>query len=327
MRAALSMTCLEARDTPASFLAPGGQLTVSVSAAPGPHTVDLSTVPAAAGTAVQVTEDGQVSGLFPTSMVTSLFVQGSNAGRNVIQNNTAVLGVLVGGSGNDSLFGGTGTNVLLPGGGDDEVYALLGVNVISTGGDGTDAVLTNAGASVLAGAEDQVVRFFGPGRTPGTPFVGLDPSLNDGVLYITPSNGGSDTRLAPGANPGDVTATLDLGDGLGSRTRAFSGVKFVSFFGGSGRDVYVNATTVPDAAYGSGGDDFLAGSLGAFSLLKGSGGNDVLLGRSRSNDLSGNSGADTLVATAGVGGNTFRVDAQDAVIGFLPAAGDITISP
>lgn len=306
---------LGSRDLPASMLA-GDTLLVSVPPG-GTHTVSVDSSPFQ----VTVTEDGVATGYDPL-LVSRVTVLGGT-GRNVVQNNTALDCVLVGGPRGDTLFGGTGRNTILPGGGGDTVYALLGSNVIDASGGGPDRVFTNFPAAVLADRQDLVVRFFNTGRTPGSGFIGLDETLGDGVLYITPGNAGSRVTLDP-AGPGKVKATYDLGTGAGPLTAVFTGVRAVSYFGGAGDDVYTNNTRLVEAAYGSAGNDTLTGGRGAFSLLKGSGGDDTLTGRARANDVSGNGGADTLTVLSAAA-DVFRTDALDTLVG--RKKNDVVISP
>ncbi len=308
----LNIEQLEARDLPSATLL-GGILTV-VESGPGVSTVSIDNAPGQ----IQVTE-GDGSGfnnavsLFDATTVTGVIVWGAGNGVNVIQQNTSLPCLLLGGNRADTIFGGSGLNFIDPGVGNDTVYALLGSNVINTAGDGPDRVFTNFPAIVFADARDSVVRFFGPGRTPGSGFIGLDTSLNDGVLYIAPSNNGSWVILDPGPQPGDVVASYDLGDGAGPQTQLFRGVGFISYFGGTGTDQYLNNTAISEAVYGSASNDVLIGGIGAFSIEKGSGGNDIVVGRARHNDLSGNGGTDFLVDLGNHQDDILRTDAADLV--------------
>ncbi len=321
----LSVEMLERRDCPSATLLNGTLFVVEQG--PGTHTVSVDSV----NNQIQVTE-GDGSGLnnavslFDPATVTGVFVAGAPDGTNIIQQNVANLpALLVAGNHGDTIIGGNGPNTIVGGYGKDVLYSLLGSNTIYTAGDGKeDYVLTNFGASVYSDPQDSVVRFFGPGRTPGTPFIGLDSTLNDGVLYITPSNNGSWVVLDPGAVPGEVVASYDLGDGNGPQTQVFEGVGFVSYFGGSGNDVYYNNTSVSEAAYGSAGNDALVGGTGEVSFLKGLGGNDVVVGQARHNDISGNAGSDILIDLNRHKGDVIRVDAADFIFSLAPY---ISISP
>lgn len=305
----LSLETLESRDVPSSMLNNG---TLFVTLSGKLNAVSIDTV---AGM-TQVTENGKVASF---AGVMNIVVVGSANGENVIQNNTSIDSTLLGGNKSDTLFGGSGRNTIDPGNGTDVVYALLGDNVINSADSNSDRVFTNFGAAVNADKKDLVVRFFAPGRTPGTPFIGQEA---DGVLYITPSNNGSQVVLTPGKKD-TVVATYDLGDGLGLRTQTFKNVKAISYFGGSGDDLFVNNTRIDNAAYGSAGNDVLFGGVGDFSLLKGSGGDDVLFARAKQNDVSGNGGADVIFALAGQGRNIFRAGPEDTIVGL--ARGDVRL--
>lgn len=321
---------LEDRLTPSTAVVEGTLLVREVGA--GTHTVSVDSV---AGQ-FQVTEgDGSgqnnVVTAFNAATVQRVRIEGAASGVNVIQQNTSLSTVIVLGSKGDTAFGGTGSNTIFAGQGKDTIYALLGSNTIYAKGGNADRVFTNFGATVFADNTDTVVRFFGPGRTPGTPFIGFDNTLNDGVLYITPTNNGSNVQLFPGQKAGDVLAVYELGDGQGYQAKTFSGVRYISYFGGTGADVFANYTTISDAIYGSGGSDTLTGGTGDFSVIKGSGGNDTVTGRATRVDLSGNGGTDTLVRVEKGNkpspGDVYRTDAADMVFGFSFAGGDINLSP
>ena len=295
----LSLEKLESRNMPSvSPVLVNGNLFVNVTDNKN-HAVSFDSV----NGATQLTVDGNAQ-LF--NGVTAIVYNGGG-GRDVVQNNTAINSTLLGKGGDDVLFGGTGTNFIDTGKGKDVVYALLGSNVINVNNEGVDKVFTNFGATVYNDNSDLVVRFFGPNRTPGSGFIGVE----DGVLYITPTNNGSKVVINPGKKD-SVNVTYDLGDGNGLLTKTFSGVKAISYFGGAGDDLYVNNTDVTEAAYGSAGNDVMLGGLG-FSLLKGSGGDDLLVGRGTSNDISGNGGRDIVIFLTH--NNIFRGDAQDLVFG------------
>lgn len=303
----LDLEPLEGREVPAAAVLSGTTLMVQLDNQVNAASID------AAGNALLVTVNGETLGRFDLSAVTGVVVNGGGR-RDVIQNNTAVDSVLNGGGGDDVLFGGSGRNVLNGGAGDDVVYSLLGTNTVD-GGRGNDRIFTNAGAVVApdAGDAQPVVRFFGNGRVPGSGRI----EVEDGVLYITPTNNGSTVVLSdvPG-RPGTVLAVFDLGDGNGMQTKTFTGVRVTSYFGGAGRDVLINNTTIPEASYGGGGDDALLSNTGEYALLKGSGGNDVVVGRARENDLSGNGGADVVVVAAAASRNdVLRLDAADLAAG------------
>ncbi len=323
---------LENRIVPSANLY-GGLLAV-IEYGPGVHTVSIDNV----NTLGQiVVTEGDGSGFnnvvtsFSSALVTSDIVLGAENGNNIIQQNTNLPSLLLAGDRGDTIIGGSGVNTIIGGNGKDVLYSLLGTNTIVTG-NGEDYVLTNFGANVFSDYQDTVVRFFGPGRTPGTPFIGFDTTLNDSVLYITPSNNGSLVILNSGFNDGDVIATYDLGDGNGLQTQYFSGVKFISYFGGSGNDFYLNNTGIGDraiseAAYGGAGNDIVIGGTGEVSFLKGLSGNDVVVGRGEHNDISGNAGNDVLIDLGRHKDDVIRTDIVTAADFVFTLADYIHISP
>src|SRR5262245_10559426 len=121
----LQLERLEDRNVPStSTLLADGTLLVNVQGG-GTHTVSVDLVNQ--GAQVQVNLDGQLS-VFDSAQVTNLVVNGARQGVNVIQNNTGVASMLVGGDKADRIFGGSGSNYIDAGKGKDLVYALLGQN-------------------------------------------------------------------------------------------------------------------------------------------------------------------------------------------------------
>lgn len=252
------------------------------------------------GATVRVSADNVIT-LFPAAAVTSISLVGGRNGFNDLTNLAPINSTIVGGDfgntlqafgGNDTIFGGLGS---------DTIYDILGTNVVnSQRGTAKDTLFVNAASTTLSKANDQVVSFFGAGRTPGSNSI----QLINGVLYLTPDNDGSTTTVTPAG--GMLVVAMD------ARTMLFpiNAVQYIGYFGGQGNDTYVNGSTVPEVAYGGlGGNDTLVGNVGFTSFMKGGGGNDVIVGRSLSNDLSGNDGNDVLYAVNG--STVFRTDGND----------------
>jgi hypothetical protein len=325
----LNCEVLEGRETPAVVaLLPGDILSVTLD--PGVHTVSFDAIDKFS---TKATVDGVTAGIALSNPAglppLTVLVNGTATSKVVAQNNTSQNFIGVGGVGDDTFFGGTGAvNQIVPGPGNDLAYSIVGGSQIDTvtGSRPTDVdrIYVNPNSSVEGKPQDPVVTFFRPGRTPGTPYIAQE---SDGVLYITPSNNGSFVQLDQLAGiPGGVKVTYDLGDGNGLRTGTFANVRAVSYFGGSGQDVFVDNTDRDIAAYGGGGNDFLLGGFAGVKIEKGLAGSDVVLSRSRDHsDLSGNAGADTVI-DFGPGDATFRIDSTDQVAGFKPGK-DVPISP
>lgn len=295
----LTLTTLESREVPAIAAMSGSALFVLGDVATS-NVVTLDPDPAG----VRLTLNG-----VPTvySGVNQVFVLGGNKADD-ISNNTSVAWTVLSGAGNDTILGGGVNDAYDTGAGNDVVYDLVGNNMVVSLDGQADRVFSNATSTVFNDAADAVTRFFAPGRTPGAGSVSLD----GGVLYIAPGNAGS--KVAVLSDGVQVYVAYNFNDGKGDRlfTAARAQVLSLAYFGGSGNDVYVNATNLSEASYGSGGNDVVVGGVGAFSLLKGSGGNDTLVGRASRNDISGNGGADTITAGAQT---TLRTDAQDTLVG------------
>jgi hypothetical protein len=303
---------LESRDCPAATLINGTLFVLSDGGA---------VAVTRAGGVDTVVEDGVLTGTFASAAVQSATVTGSDK-VDVIQITGNLPATISTGGGDDVVFVGTGAAFVDLGRGKDVGYAILSATTIKADDGLADLVFVNPTGTAITDAKDQTVTFFRPGRTPGVPSIGVEA---DGVLYVTLGNLPGSFKLEDAPGKDAYLATYDLGDGLGTRQQTFIGVQAVSFFGGAANDTYVNNTKLPEAAYGSGGDDFLSGSRGKLSILKGLGGNDTLVGNALFNDLSGNGGADALsVARNGKHFDVFRVDALDF---FFAGAGDFVLSP
>jgi Ca2+-binding RTX toxin-like protein len=304
---AVDPKALVKRDHPASVTQNGGNLTV-VGDSRRDNVITLDPV----GTQVRVTLNGQQTFY---NNVTQITVIGGK-GDDDISNNTSVNSLLLGGAGSDTILSGAGNDTIDSGPGRDVVYDLLGTNTITSTDGGGDRVFTNAQSSASVSPNDRLVTFFTPNRTPGSGTV----SLENKVLYITPTNAG--TSVVLNESGGKLVLTYDFGNGPVTQTFGRHDVEYIAYFGGTGNDLFVNNTRIDEVAYGSAGNDTLVGGMGDFSLMKGSGGNDTLTGRARRNDLSGNAGADTLVSQGGH--TTFRTDSADSVVGAQP--GDLIVA-
>ncbi len=298
--AKLDLTVLEGRDVPSAATLTNGVLSIQGDArAENVITLDPVTNPGD----VRVTLNGARTNF---SGVTSIVVVGGDKADD-ISNNTSIAWTVLAGKGDDTILGGGVNDVYDAGPGKDVVYDLLGTNVINSNDGQEDKVFTNAASTVYSDGKDSVVYFFATGRGPGAGAI----SLENGVLYIAPTNAGTSVSVDEvGKN---VVVTYNFGTGTQTFTAATKDVQWIAYFGGSGNDTYVNNTDISEAAYGSAGNDTIIGGLGDFSLLKGSGGNDTLQGRAKRNDISGNGGADTLIL--GPKDNTVRYDALDILVG------------
>lgn len=297
----LQVELLENRETPSSVLFQNGQLLIL-----GDMNKSNVAVVDSVGTDTRVRLNGQEQSFQNVAYITMI---GGNKADD-FSNNTSINATIIGNDGNDTIIGGVGNDIIDAGNGKDVVYDLLGVNTINAKDNQPDRVYTNAASLAAVDAKDQFVNFFATGRTPGTGVV----SLEQGVLYITPTNNGSSLVINQLNNK--IVVTYNFNDGLGVKTLFFNknDVKTIAYFGGTGNDLYVNNTKIEEAAYGSAGNDVIVSGFGDFNLLKGSGGDDVLIARGKRADLTGNSGTDFLFGCPGR--TTYRTDAFDLIFGF-----------
>jgi serralysin len=225
---------------------------------------------------------------------TGTFTGVGNAQANVIRGG-ALRDTLIGGGGNDVLYGGAGAANELYGGTGDDTYMLdVADTVIENVGEGTDTVVTATLAGYNLGANIENLTYTGTGNfTAGG--NALDNVLTGGIGDdILRGRGGNDTLVGGSGNDtadyslaaGAVTARLDTqsasndGDG-GSDT--FSSIENLT---GSAFD---------DLLIGNGGANVLSGGLGR-DVIIGGGGNDIINGGSGvPNELYGGTGDDTYI--------------------------------
>jgi Ca2+-binding RTX toxin-like protein len=191
------------------------------------------------------------------------------SGIEQIDFNGVVYNLRAGGTGNDNLFGGIGSDLFVTGCGNDAAY----------GGDGADAFYGGAGNDQLyAGAGDDLA--YG----------------EDGADTIH-ADAGNDTVFG---GAGNDTVNGDAGDDLIYGDAGNDGVS-----GGLGNNT-VYGGDADDTVSGSGGEDVLYGDDGADTVYGGDD-NDTLYGGAGADNLSGDSGADVFYAGAGdtvFGGST-----------------------
>ncbi|WP_262028904.1 calcium-binding protein [Microvirga sp. Mcv34] len=201
---------------------------------------------------------------------------------------------VIGGSGNDTIYGSHDANVLDGSLGDDVIAGAGGDDVIwggdgfdyLYGDDGNDVVWGEAGNDVIQGGAGADTLDGGDGRD------WLDYRTDTAGVYI-------DLR----------TNSAFHGDAEGDRISNFENV-----MGGSGRDT-IYGSSGDNEMWGRGGDDILAGADGD-DTLHGQEGNDWLEGGNGWDLLTGGAGDDRLVGGAGTdilvgnqGRDTFVFDA------------------
>jgi len=196
--------------------------------------------------------------------------------------------LMVGGPGDDRLFGGTGDNWLSGGPGNDLIFGGPGADYLS-GGDGDDRLIGEDHADWYSGGNGTDVASYQ--LSTGNVTASLDGAVgNDG------EPGEHDTIDA------DVEG-IDGGDGDDYLT----GNDQRNWLNGNGGNDVITGGAGGDFIRGGAGGDWLDGGDGA-DLLQGDEGGDFLFGGPANDDLYGGDGWDSL--SGGVG--TDRCDPGDA---------------
>ncbi|HEX8609998.1 MAG TPA: putative Ig domain-containing protein [Telluria sp.] len=248
---------------------------------------------------------------------------------------TGGAGLLIGGSGNDTLRGGWQADVLLGGSGDDSLF----------GGDGNDFLDGGAGNDVLDGYGGfDTYRFgYGGGQDTIAPTrdgqgdaltIDMGPAVQAGTLTIlrtSPNNPDlvlelplSGERLTVKdyfISPRQVTIHFADGSTMNKAAidmKAF-GARPVNIVTGTDAGESLYGTNMSDIVRGGGGDDNLVGGDGD-DLLVGGDGNDVLDAFLGNDVVDGGAGNDRIMTGEGAAVLLFgRASGHDDV--FLPRAG------
>lgn len=233
--------------------------------------------------------DGEVllSESFAKSLVDDVYVTGHD-GADTIHNKTNIVSTLLGGRGNDTLRGGTSTDVIVGDAGNDRLY----------GYDGNDSLNGSEGNDILYGYNGHDTLIGGIGNDSLYGHAGNDYLHgSDGDDYLSGSSG--DDYLY--GNNGDDTLSGSSGDDV-----LYGGNHHDKLYGGSGDD-HLDGDAGNDVLYGHNGHDFLRGDSGNDFLDGGSGadrmygssGHDALYGRSGNDDLYGGGNNDNLYGGTG----------------------------
>lgn len=284
-------------------------------------------------TDVVVTDNGVVT-RFAAAAVTSIVVS-TGAGHDSITGDEALLvpmnvnagdgnSTIVGGGGNDSLYGNNGVDRIWGGGGDDTLVGGLSYDYFY-GGPGADTFVGGASydevnyADATVGVSvtlDGIANDGAPGEGDNvgvdcehiTGGAGDDTLVGNGALNMIVGNGGDDWIDGGGGNDSlhgnDGDDTIYGGAG-GDSISAHAGNNVV--YAGDGADT-VSGGAGADAFHGEGGNDSMIGYGGNDSLYGGDGndkllgdlGHDVVSGGNDDDTVNGGPGVDTLTGGAGV---------------------------
>ncbi len=190
---------------------------------------------------------------------------------------------LMGGVGNDRLYGGSGGDDLQGGDGNDRLYGGSGDDVLA-GGAGSDRLYGQAGADQLMGGDGNDYLYFDGDDTRIDGGAGYDYAIAQGNQDVTLDMAASSIERARGAN-GD-----DLLDGSGLTAAAL-------IQGGNGHDTILGGSG-GDRLYGQNGNDIIDGGAGN-DRLYGQNGDDQISGGAGSDRLYGQNGDDQLGGGAG----------------------------
>ena len=189
--------------------------------------------------------------------------------------------VLFGGSADDQLFGGDGNDVLTGGAGADRSFGGTGNDTtvwnpgdgsdLNEGGDGSDTVTVNGGGvgeAFTAAADGSRVRF---DRVSPLPFS-LDIGTSERL--VVNGNGGDDTFAATG----DLASLLSLAvDGGPGNDRIAGGNGNDTLIGGAGDDAVDGNQGADTAVLGDGDDTFQWDAGDGSDTVEGQAGQDALV--------------------------------------------------
>jgi len=235
---------------------------------------------------------------------------------------------LVGGLGNDTIYGNSSSNHLIGGGGADLIYSLNGADTLS-GGTGGDNLWGGAGADAHVGGDDTGLDFARyDDANYGNLTIRLDASnLNAGAAAVGDTYTGIEGLVGGLGNDIIVGNSLsnyliggsgaDLIYGLNAADTLSGGAGGDNLWGGSGADAHVggddtgldfaryddanygNLTIRLDASNLNAGAAAVGDTYAGIEGLVGGLGNDVIVGNSLSNYLIGGGGADQIFGLSG----------------------------
>ena len=169
--------------------------------------------------------------------------------------------IIISGSGNDTINGGSGDDIIISGSGDDTI----------SGGSGNDLILSGSGDDIIdAGSGDDAV---------------ISGSGNDVI-----SGGSGDDLIVSGS--GDDTASGDSGNDT-----IISGAGNDTVYGNEGHDIIITGSG-NDIVFGDGGNDIIVTGAGD-DIVDGGNGHDVILSGQGADTVNGGNGDDVIITGSG----------------------------
>lgn len=214
------------------------------------------------------------------------------------------------GPGDDELHGGGGNDTVTSAGGNDLLFGDEGNDVVA-GGDGDDSVFGGDGDDLVGGGADNDHGFGGAGNDILFGEDGNDLLTGNEGDDIVNGGIGDDTLFGEDGNDlligGDGN---DAGAGGNGNDTLFGGDGNDLFGGGSGGDnIFGGAGN--DSLFGEDGNDTLTGNEGD-DVVGGGAGNDLIFGEDGNDVLAGDDGNDTVAG--GVGNDTLFGGGGDDVL-------------
>lgn len=272
-----------------------------------------------------LTGDDGDNALRGSALVDVVFGLGGNDSINGLGGND----YLDGGDGNDELYGGGGNDTLIGGNGDDTLFGTNGNNQIF-GGDGADLLDSGGRSSTLVGGagDDTLVARLdlggnhvlegGAGADLFRLILASDPDVSE--LQLTDFDPFEDDLEIDGASAATIfnSGAYLVTTATGLRFTHVTG-DILHFDGLTAEDIFrAYGLAGDDTIIGLGDDDVIYGGLGN-NNLDGANGNDVVVGDSGNDTLYGGNGDDTL---AGKNGNDWLFGGDGADVIYAHAGGD-----
>ena len=225
----------------------------------------------------------------------------TGSGNDTLESGASLV-TLVGGAGDDVIYGGR-ANDLYGGEGNDRLIETWGSPSVMDGGAGNDFIFSYGFSAIVGGTGNDTLSAYQ--NISGATISGVEVLQTNGNTVTGTAaqfNGFDQIRLTSGsAYDGDTVMLTLAGPGTVDLTSQLLGRAVV--FTGSGGDDSITTSNGNDTIYGGAGNDALTGGLGSDSLYGGAG-ND---------NLTGGVGSDALYAGDGndfVDGATYSLSQQ-----------------
>jgi Ca2+-binding RTX toxin-like protein len=227
------------------------------------------------------------------SSVASKVIYNGTAGNDSLIGLWDMSNTINGGAGNDTITGGTQTDVLDGGAGNDVINAGNG-NALLIGGTGNDTINAGYGIDTFVfnqgDGQDVINEAYSSYKTGGK---------NLDVLQLGAGLQAAATQVVRGAGTNDLTLVFGGGDQI-KLTNYFDSsyrMQTIQFADGTKWDYSTVASKV--IYNGTAGNDYLTGLWDMSNIINGGAGNDTITGGSQTDVLDGGAGNDVINAGSG----------------------------